>query len=349
GVALALLLILVLDAIFTGTERQLTAYIDYSGADVFVSQAGVYNMHMASSSLSLTTVQEVKDMPEVASVTPILYLANMVVIGPERSLAYIIGLPQDAYMGVPWRISTGYAFPGPGEAIIDSSVAARSGVGIGDRAKILGEEFEITGLSEGTASLVNSLAFIALDDFTRLRGNQQLVSFLLVKVKPGATPDAVTKRIEMRVPGVTAQTREAFAAQERKVVRDMSTDVITIMNTVGFMIGLAVLALTVYTATLSRRGEYGVLKALGARSGDLYHAVMAQAVYSVSLGFAIGLALTLLLSAIVPRLGFNLVLEVSSRSLLKVSSMSLAIAIFSAVLPIKQIAGLDPVVVFRRK
>ncbi|MBI5828931.1 MAG: ABC transporter permease, partial [Chloroflexi bacterium] len=43
GVALALMLILSLDAIFTGMERRVTAYIDQSGADIFVSQSGVRN------------------------------------------------------------------------------------------------------------------------------------------------------------------------------------------------------------------------------------------------------------------------------------------------------------------
>ena len=40
GVALALLLILSLDAIFTGVERQVTAYINYSGADVMCRPVG---------------------------------------------------------------------------------------------------------------------------------------------------------------------------------------------------------------------------------------------------------------------------------------------------------------------
>ena len=57
GVALALLLILSLDAIFTGVERQITAYINHSGADIFVSQSNVRNMHMAASSLPVTLVR----------------------------------------------------------------------------------------------------------------------------------------------------------------------------------------------------------------------------------------------------------------------------------------------------
>ncbi len=349
GVSLALMLILSLDAIFSGVERQITAYINHSGADIFVSQSGVRNLHMASSSLPVTLVNEVKSVPGVQAVTPILYVPNMIVVGDERNLAYIIGLPENAAMGGAWQIAKGSGEPKPGKAVIDRSVAERSNIGLGDEVEILGHKFTVAGLSEGTASLVNSVAFISIDDFAVLRGNSNAVSFLLVKVRPGANPADVAEQIEIQVGNVTAQTQTAFAGQERRVVRDMSTDVITIMNLVGFLIGLAVMALTVYTATLARRKEYGVLKALGARNAHLYQAVLAQALLSVILGFGAGLGITLLLSAVIPLLGLNLALEISSASLLKVGAVSLVIAGFSALLPIRQIAGLDPATVFRGK
>jgi putative ABC transport system permease protein len=348
GAALALMLILSLDAIMAGIERQVTAYIDYSGADIFVAQDGVRNMHMASSSLAASVASQVKAVPGVASVTPILYLTNVVDLGEARNLAYVIGLPPRPVVGGPWRVVAGKSAPSVGEAVIDRGVAEKSGVGLGDEVKILGEEFTVVGLSEGTATLVNSVAFISRQDFAEVRGDSRTVSFLLVKVEPGESPEAVAARIEAGVNKVTAQTRQAFAAQERKVINDMSTDVITIMNLVGFLIGLAVMALTVYTATLARRAEYGVLKALGARDGHLYRAVLAQALISVLLGFALGLAFTLLLAVAVPRLGLNLALEVSGESLLKVGGVSLVIAGLSAVLPVRQIAGLDPAMVFRK-
>ncbi|MBI3739511.1 MAG: ABC transporter permease [Chloroflexi bacterium] len=347
GVALALLLILSLDAVFTGVERQITAYIEYSGADVWVSQADVFNMHMASSTLPDSVARKVKYLPGVASVTPILYLTNNVVAGDERNLAYIIGLPEGAEFGGPWKISSGRSLPGKDEAIIDRNVAEKSGIALGDKVEILGKEFKVIGLSEGTSSLVNSVAFISADDFEELRGSYNTVSFLLVKVEDGESPELVAARIQAQVTDVTAQTRDKFAAQERKVVKDMSTDVITIMNLIGFLIGLAVMALTVYTSTLSRRREYGMLKALGARNRDLYLTVLAQAILSVTLGFLFGLTITLLLSLVIPLFGSNLSLEVSRISLLKVGSVSLVIAAISAMLPIRQIAGLDPAMVFR--
>jgi putative ABC transport system permease protein len=267
----------------------------------------------------------------------------------------VVGLPPAAAVGGAWQVSAGRAEPAAGEAIVDRGVAEKSGVTLGDQVEILGQAFTIAGLSEGTASLINSVAFITLADFAALRGeaasNPALasISFLLVEVSPGNSAAAVSANIETAVNGVTALPQANFSAEERQVVRDMGTDILAIMNLVGFLIGLAVMALTIYTATLARRAEYGVLKALGAQNRHLYTAVLLQAFMSVALGFGLGLALTWLLAFFVPRLNLNLALAVSAASLVKVAGMSLLIAGLAAILPIKQIAGLDPVMVFRGK
>ena len=349
GVALALMLMLALDAVFTGAETQITAYIDKSGADVWVAQRGVRNLHMVSSWLPPQVVAQVQTVPGVRSATPILYVTGQLELGAQRSLAYIIGLPAHAQAGQPLRIVEGTALPGPGEAVIDRGVAAQAGLRLGDTVKILGRELKISGLSAGTTSITNSVAFISMADFERMRGGAQAVSFVLVRVEPEAAPATVASRIEGQVSGVTAQSTAAFAAQERSLVKDMAGDVLTIMNLVGFASGLAVMALTVYTATLARRSEYGVLKALGARNPYLYRVVLAQALGSVAIGFALAVAFTLLLGAALSGLGSNVALQVSGGSLLKVGVASLIIAGLAALLPIRQIAGLDPASVFRRR
>jgi putative ABC transport system permease protein len=99
------------------------------------------------------------------------------------------------------------------------------------------------------------------------------------------------------------------------------------------------------TATLSRRKEYGVLKALGAKNSHLYRAVLGRA------GISIGSVLLAFYSPcycnLLPMIGINLQLVVSWASFGKVAGYSLVIAMLSAILPIRQIAGLDPVMVFR--
>src|SRR3990172_2436662 len=288
GVALALSLTLALDAIYAGVANQLTAYIDRAGADVWVSQAGVRNLHMVASWLPDSVTEEVR------------------------------------------------------------AVARKAGVGLGDPVTILGGEARIVGLSEGTASLVNSVAFVSFEDFRSMRGDASVVSYVLVRIASDASPQGIAAEIERRVAGVTAQSSTAFSVEERRLVTDMSADVIAIMNVVGFVVGLAVVALTVYVATLARRREFGALKALGARSRFLYGVVLVQASLSVALAFLVGLAFTGLLALVVPMTGVDLELAIGAASLVKVGLFAAVIAGLAAILPIRQIAGLDPAVVFRR-
>src|SRR5512143_1070037 len=81
GVALALLLSLSLDAILEGIQQQVTTYIDHSDADIFVAQEGVRNMHMAASWLPASAAGKVRAVPRVKSVTPILYVTNVIETG----------------------------------------------------------------------------------------------------------------------------------------------------------------------------------------------------------------------------------------------------------------------------
>jgi len=86
-------------------------------------------------------------------VTPILYQGAIISIGETRSSAYVIGLPSGARAGGPWRVAEGVRVPGAGEAVIDRGVAEKAGIGLGDTVRIIGRDFKIAGLSEGTAGL----------------------------------------------------------------------------------------------------------------------------------------------------------------------------------------------------
>lgn len=348
GVALALTLTLALDAIYAGVANQLTTYVDRAGADVWVSQAGVRNLHMVASWLPGSVTEAVRTVPGVADVTPILYSTDTIAARDERAVAYVIGLPADGAMGGPWSVVEGAKTVGRGEIIIDRGYARKAGVSIGDQVTVLGRQARVVGLSDGTASLVNSVAFVSFDDFQAMRGGAPVVSYVLVRVAPGASPERVAAAIEGAVPAVTAQSTAEFSAQERRLVMDMSADVIAIMNIIGFVVGLAVVALTVYVATLARRREYGVLKALGARNGALYRVVLTQAGLSVALGFLVAVAFTSLLVLVVPLAGLGLALSISPASLVKVGLFALVIAGLAAILPVRQVSSLDPAVVFRR-
>jgi putative ABC transport system permease protein len=284
GLGLALTLVLFFGAVWEGASGRLTAYIDNAGADVYVSQAGVRTMHMSSSALPASVTDQVEAVPGVEQAVPILYAEDMIQAGGKRYIAYVFGVPPGCAMGGPWRIVEGDSEPGPGEAIIDHAIAAKAGVGVGDQVTVLGREMRVAGLTSGTSSLVSSATFVRMEDFAQVRGGGDVISFVLVKVKAGESAAAVSTRVAQEVGGATVQTRAEFAAQERKLSQDMGADIISIINTAGYLTGLGVVVLTVYMATIARRREYGVLKAIGVRNGRLYQVVVVQALISVGLG-----------------------------------------------------------------
>lgn len=348
GVALAFMLIFSLDAVLAGLEGRIASFIERAGADVWVAQPGVRNMHMASSTVPRGVVDQVAAVPGVETAMPIRYLTNVIVAKDKQYVAYVIGLPDGATMGAPTNVVSGDAEPKAGEVVIDGALR-QEGARVGDIVRILGADFTIGGLSEGLASTLSSLAFIRLDDFDRLLGTDRTASYVLVRIAPGASADDVAARIESSVPSTTASSTATFAEAERKVVRDMSTEIAVIMNLAGFLIGLAVMALSVYTATVSRLPEFGLLKALGAAGRHCYGVVLAQAGITVAVGLVLGLAFTVAASVMAPLADPLLYMQVTWPSVAKAVVAAFVVAALAAIAPMLQIAGLDPAIVFRRR
>ena len=349
GLGLALTLVLFFGAVADGAMSRLTVYIDNAGADVWVSQDGVQTMHMSASFLPDSVTDQVRPVQGVKEAVPILHATDMIQANGKEFISYVFGVPDNAPLGKPWGIVDGAWMPGPGEVIIDRSIAASAGLKVGDEVTVLGQQMKIAGLTSDTSSIASSVSVVRFEDFTKARGGlNQAISFVLVKVSPGESPAVVASRISDSVSGVTVQTRQQFASQERKLVKDMSADIINIMNVAGFLTGFAVVALTVYIATIARRKEYGVLKALGVRNRLLYLVVLTQALLSVALGLAAGVAITLLLSGFLPRFNESMVLALNPGSLLRVVVVSAFIAGLAALLPARQLASLEPVAIIRR-
>ncbi len=345
GVAVALLLVLVLGGIFAGAMRQLTGYIDHTRADLIVSQLGVRTMHMSASVLRPDIADRVLQVPGVAWAEPIRYTTGMVSSPAGQSASYVIGYQPTARHGGPARLVAGRP-PGAGEAILDRQAADQLHIRVGDRVRILGRPFTLVGLSTGGTNIANTTVFIPTGDFARLRGPTQ--AYVLVGARPDVQLGALAARLEAIPPGNTVQTRADFATQERRLVSDMSADLMRIMSGIGYAIALAVIALTLFNVTLAKTREYGVVKALGARPGWLAATVAAQAAWSVTLALAAATALALLLAVVIGRLNPALAIWIAPGNVARTSLVALGVGMAGAVLPIRRVLHVDPAASFRR-
>jgi putative ABC transport system permease protein len=346
GVAAALLLVLLLQGIFDGTMRQVTAYLRASPADVIVSQRDVRTMHMSASALPPEVPPAVEGVDGVAWAEGIRYTTSFLVADDgAQQLSYVIGYDAATGRGGPRQLSEGRA-PGTGEIVVEEIAADRLDLRVGDAIAVFGDPFRVVGLFRGGTSIANSMAFITTDDFASRRGTS--LAYVLVGADRGITPGELAARVAAAVPDATVQTRDEFTREEAALVEDMSADLMRIMSIVGLLIALAVIALTLYTLTLAKLREHAVVKALGGRTRRLAAVVLAQAAWSVGIAVAAATVLAVMMGAVVGRVDPVIAIVIEPGSVARVGLAALAVGALGAVVPLRRVAAVDPASAFRR-
>ncbi|MDF2091006.1 ABC transporter permease [Knoellia sp. 3-2P3] len=345
GVAASLLLVLLLGGIFAGAIERVTFYIRTSPASVFVSQAGVKTMHMSASTLPADTADRLRSVPGVAWVSSI-GLASGSVAGPRgRQLTYLIGYDPTSGRGGPAVLTAGRT-PRTGEAVLDEQAADTLGVGLGDTVTVLGSRLRVAGLSTGGSSITNTTVFTTAEDFAGVRGSAP-TSYVLLGAERGLEPDVLAARVRAALPHDTVQTREQFAASEARIVTDMSANLLRLMSTIGLLIALAVIALGLMTATLSRLRDFAVLKALGASTLRLAGAVAVQVLWTVALAAVAAVVLGRLLAWALPLVAPAIQIRITAAAAVQLAAGALVVGLLAALWPLRRIATLDAATAFR--
>jgi YHS domain-containing protein len=107
GLAASLVLVLVLDGIFAGAMRQVTAYLRNLPADVIVSQKGVRTMHMSASALPEGLTQEIRSVLMVSHDTRLQEVADRVLWLEDGTLADMAQMTVDPVCGMSVAIAQG--------------------------------------------------------------------------------------------------------------------------------------------------------------------------------------------------------------------------------------------------
>jgi len=344
GVVIALVMALTLDGIFAGTTRQVSRYIDTSPADVFVSQEGVRTIHMAISVVPVAVADEIRQLPGVDWAEPILFSSDALRTPGGRRPSYVIGY-EPGGQGGPQTLVEGRD-PDAGEMVIDDSAATALDIVVGDQVEVLGAAWTVSGLTTGMTSIVNTSVYVTFDDLATVLGSPGVASYILIGTE--GDPGAVANSIEAAIPGVESQTRTRFSAEERSVVREMSTDLLNIMSLAALLVGLAVIGLVLYATVLSRLREIGVMKALGLGRIGVSRLVLIQAMWTVMTAFVLAVAATFGIGAIVAAVAPDIDVVVETGSLLRAGIGSIIVAAVGVILPVIRVWRVDPATVFRR-
>lgn len=347
GIGLSLLLVVVIEGMFAGESERIVAYVRKAGADVWVMQAGVSNMHMASSLIRGDLERTVEGVPGVLAATPIVYANGVVDAGGRQWFSYVVGLQSTAARGGPWAMAEGRDRPAPGEVVIPDVMAQKSGVGLGQTVAVLGHVLTVVGISAGTYSMANSVTFVSYADLAGWLSAPAAASYLLIASIPGESPAVIAERIRRAIPDVNALPRDVLAESDRLMAMQMGVDIIWVMSWVGSLVAALIVAFTTYAATIRRGRELGIAKALGLRNRGLYGGVLVQALVVATLGCATAFLLAHALRPALERLVPEVALLYPWSVWARLATATAAIAVVASLAPAAQIARVDPAIVFR--
>ena len=339
GVGMALMLILLLDGLWAGIQANITTYEDNVGADLYVAQPGTRNFFGAVSVLPADTVETVRADPDVDWAAAVRGFFSIVQLHDRKVPAYVVG-STPGQRGGPWDIRAGRAPAADDEVAIGTVLAKRHDLGPGDSIDIMGRRFRIVGTSPDAfmASFV-FMTHAAADGLLRAPGT---TSFVLAGTP---NPDAVRARLERT--GLAVLDRDELARNDLALMARAYRVPLGVMRGVAFVIGSLVIALTAYSTIVERRREYGIVKAIGARSWHLVALAVRQTMIVSAVGLVAGGLLFLGGRAFITSVRPQFVILATPGNVGRAVVAAVLMGLVAAVLPARRLAKLEPATAYR--
>ena len=346
GVALAVMLILVLNGFLDGMYRQITSYIDHSPGSIVVAQDDVVNLLGATSLLPAGLMSQVEAVRGVRDAIPILSQFVILDLHEKKQPAYMVGYdPTEG--GGPWELVAGREPRTKREVVFDRVLADRHGIRIGDEVEVLGKDFTIVGLSNNTTSWMTSFFFMRKEAAEDLLLAPGATSYLLVTTSAGADREGLLRRLNA-LSGANALTKREMAVNDLKLFAKVFSAPLKLMVAIAFLVGTMIVGLVIYTITVERQREYGVIKAIGAANRVLYQVVLAQALAAAFLGAISGVLMAYGVSQWIMAARPQFLITFDPKEVGWALLAGLGMALIAALFPARVVAGLAPAEVFRR-
>ena len=299
GIVFAIVLIVVQFGLFLGFQDTSANVIEHSGADVWVAARGTPHLN-GGTPFPESKLYKVLATPGVATVQKYLVtFVNWKLPDGGQEAAQIVGFDLETGLGGPWNITQGSVadLHGADTVMIDELYAKKLGVtGLGHIAEINGRRARVVGFTRGIRSFTTApylfTSFKSSQDYARFNENE--TAFLLVKGVAGLKPHALKDSIAERVKDVDVYTNAEFLSKTRRYwVLETGAGITTLIGAfLGLVVGVVVVAQTIYAATVDHLREFGTLKAMGASNGFIYSVIVQQAFLSALLGYSIAIGIS---------------------------------------------------------
>jgi putative ABC transport system permease protein len=352
GIVFAVVLIVVELGLFVGFTTTTSGLIDESRADLWVTAArvGYVEVGVPFSERKLYTVLAT---PGVKHATK--YIARFTQWkrpdGRQESVQ-VIGVDPDQPLGGPWHLTQGSreSLKEADNIVIDEIYKQKLGVDrLNQTVEINGRRARVVGFTRGIRSFTTSpyvfTGFKSAQNYTGLASDQTL--FLLVKVADGEDVETVRRRLADRLPDSDVHTTADFSGMTRRYWMFTTGAGIAVLlaAALGLVVGVVVVAQTIYATTMDHLKEYGTLKAMGATNRYLYRVIMQQAVASAVVGYA--LAMIVSYFVVKGSQSGGAAIMVPAGMVVGMFFLTVVMCVSAALVSINKVTRLDPALVFK--
>ena len=352
GVVFAVVLIVVELGLFLGFTTTTSSLIDRSRADLWITGARVPYIEsgVPFSERKLSTVLAT---PGIAHATKyISRFSQWQRHDGRQENVMVVGFDPGQTLGGPWNVVEGRVedLKQPDSVFIDEIYKTKLGVShVGEIFEIRGHRARIAGFTRGIRSFTTSpyvfTSFKSAQDFTTTAEDQTV--YILATLARGERVDEVRARLLARVKDVDILTTREFSGKTQFywMFTTGAGVAVLLAALLGLVVGVVVVAQTIYATTMDHLREYGTLKAMGATNGYLYRVIVQQAVISALVGYSLAMVVSSFIVSGSAKGGAAILLPLPMA--VGMLGVTIAMCTGAAIVSINKVTRLDPAMVFK--
>jgi putative ABC transport system permease protein len=353
GVAFAVTLVLAQVGLFFGLLDNSTISIRKSSADLWITSHNTANVDFPQQ-FSETYVERVRSVPGVARADNLIltYMSVSLPSGAtENTVVY--ALKDFKTWNLPWSIKEGQVedLRRGRFFMLDEGAANRFGsFKTGDFREVQETRLRIVGQTrEAQSFTTNPISFMDYDLAQSMQSDylNGRTSYVLVKLAPGADVESVRHEIQRRLPYNDVFTRDEWAKKSHDYwVVSTGLGMNSYLTVfLGCLVGVVVVAQTLYTSTMEHIKEFGTVKAIGGSNSDIYLILARQASIAAAAGFTIGLLFALGLVPLASKVHLKLIMPGPFIAMVAIGTLIMCLS--ASLLSFRKVANIDPSLVFR--
>jgi putative ABC transport system permease protein len=353
GILFSIVLVAVQLGLYLGARNIIVSMIDRSEGDLWIMAYGTKNFEEAQP-IGLREKFAALSTPGVAKAVPLIVsFTDWRKPTGGATLVVIVGADAEDGGLKPWNVVEGdvTGLGARDAVIVDKSYLSDLGLnGVGDTAQIGSSRVRISGLTDGIRSFtVTPYVFTTLNRARSLLDMpSDNLTYVLVKLEPGADAEAVRAELRTKVPDNEVLTKAEFHDRSLNHWLFATGAGVALIGgaILGLVVGTVIVAQTLYSSTKDHLNEFATLRALGSSSGYIHRVILAQAALSAVLGYALGMIIAMAVVYFSEQTPLPIIMTPGLATLLL--GLTVAMCAISALSAIGKVMRIDPAVVFSR-